>query len=96
MSQAGEAGWVRQHRFTTEARGLGDFAEMCTYHQTSPASHFTRKRICSLATREGRVSLSDDRLIVTRRGERTERRVADEAERAAVLRDLFGVDAGAS
>jgi N-hydroxyarylamine O-acetyltransferase len=94
MAQSKGGEWEAQHRFTTTARGLDEFAGMCVYHQTSPDSHFTKKRVCSLATPEGRVSLTSDRLIVTRGGEKTERPVTDEAERAALLSELFGVDLG--
>ena len=64
---------------------------MCHYHQTSPESHFTRQTVCSLATPDGRVTLSGMRLITTRGGERQERILESEEERAALLRELFGV-----
>ena len=32
------------------------------YQQTSPESHFTQKRVCSLAKRSGRITLSDQLL----------------------------------
>jgi N-hydroxyarylamine O-acetyltransferase len=94
MAQSKSGEWEPQHRFTTTERRLDEFAGMCEFHQTSPDSHFTKKRVCSLATPEGRVSLTADRLIVTRGGEKTERPVADEAERTTLLRDLFGVELG--
>jgi N-hydroxyarylamine O-acetyltransferase len=89
-----EKGARPQYRFTEVARRLEEYEPMCRYHQTSPESHFTRKRICSLATPDGRVTLSDTRLIETRGGERSERDL-DEAEYAAALRELFGVDLSA-
>jgi len=64
---------------------------MCLYHQTSPQSHFTQKRICSLATPDGRVTLSDLRLITTRNGVREERMLETEAEHTVALRELFGI-----
>jgi N-hydroxyarylamine O-acetyltransferase len=81
-----------QYRFTELARRLDEYEPMCRYHQTSPESHFTRKRICSRATPDGRLTLSDTRLIATRGAERSERELADEAEYAATLRELFGVE----
>jgi N-hydroxyarylamine O-acetyltransferase len=87
-----EKGARPQYRFTTLARRLDEYEPMCRYHQTSPESHFTRKRICSRATPDGRVTLSDMRLIDTRGGARTERLLADDVEYAAVLRDLFGME----
>ncbi len=59
---------------------------MCRYHQTSPESSFTRKRVCSLATPGGRITLSDLTLLVT------ERLLADEQEHRATLCELFGID----
>ena len=43
-------------------------SEMCTFHQTSPESHFTKSWICSRATADGRITLANMRLIVTREG----------------------------
>jgi N-hydroxyarylamine O-acetyltransferase len=89
------AGRKPEYRFAEVVRRFDEYGPMCHFHQTSPESHFTRKRVCSLATPDGRVTLSDTRLIVTRGGERTERQLADDAEYAATLRELFGVDLAA-
>lgn len=88
----GEQGARPEYRFTETPRRLDEFAPMCRYHQTSPDSHFTRKCVCSLATSDGRVTLSDSRLIVTRDGRRAERDLADDAEYRETLRARFGVD----
>ena len=84
--------WKRQYSFTLQPRQLSEFAAMCRYHQTSPESHFTRQRICTRATPEGRVTLSDWKLIETRNGEREERELAGEQQWRATLRELFRVD----
>jgi len=84
--------WNDAYRFTLAPRKLGDFAEMCRYHQTSPDSHFTRNRVCSLATASGRKTLSGLRLIETgRNGARRERAIADEKEYRRLLHELFGI-----
>jgi N-hydroxyarylamine O-acetyltransferase len=83
--------WQPQYQFTLQPRQLADFAEMCHYQQTAPESHFTQKRICSLPTPEGRVSLSDLRLIITRNGQREERELANQAEVKLALWEWFGV-----
>ncbi len=72
--------WEAQYRFTLQPHALPDFAEMCHYHQTSPQSHFIQKRVCSLATPEGRITLSDLRLITTTRGKREEQVLQSEQE----------------
>lgn len=86
--------WQAQYRFTLRPYDYPDFAEMCSYHQTSPESHFTRGRVCSRATPQGgRVTLSGMRFIETGAdGERRERVLASEDEYATVLREQFGVE----
>jgi N-hydroxyarylamine O-acetyltransferase len=90
MAEPGEA-WKRQYSFTLTPRQFTDFAGMCHYHQTSPESHFTQKRICSKATPEGRITLSDRNLIVTRNGKRKEKLLASEDEWRATLQEKFGI-----
>ncbi len=93
MREIGPAGeMVDGYQFTLQPRRLANFVEMCHYHQTSPQSHFKQKRICSLATPEGRVSLSDMRLIVTANGQCGERELSGPAEYAAALREHFGIE----
>jgi N-hydroxyarylamine O-acetyltransferase len=91
LQQFNDAQWEAQYCFTLQPHELADFTEMCSYHQTSPASHFTQKRICSLATPTGRISLSDLRLIVTTDQERREQVLANEEEYTATLVKYFGI-----
>jgi N-hydroxyarylamine O-acetyltransferase len=86
-----EKPWQPQYRFTLQPYEYPDYAGMCHFHQTSPESHFTRQTLCSLATPEGRITLSGRKLITTHGGERQEKNVESEDERAALLRELFGV-----
>jgi len=86
-----DAAWKAQFRFTLQPYEYSDYEEMCRYHQTSPQSHFTRGRICSRATPDGRVTLGEMRLIITRNGERQERELTNEEEYAATLRERFGI-----
>ena len=81
----------RQYRFFFQPWRFQDFAATCQYHQTSPESSFTRRRICTLALPGGRITLSDMRLIVTLGGKRTERPVSGDDEYNRLLRDLFGI-----
>lgn len=84
--------WKAQYRFTLQPYQYEDFAEMCRYHQTSPDSPFTQRRICSLATSDGRITLTDMRLITTKRGQRQERTLMTQEEYAAALREHFGIE----
>lgn len=83
--------WKPQYRFTLRAYKYPDYAEMCEYHQTSPASHFTKARICSRLTPRGRITLSDMRFITTEDGSRHERPLENQTERDEILRRDFGI-----
>ena len=84
--------WKPQYSFSLEPRRLEEFAAMCHYHQTSSDSSFTQNRICSRATPEGRITLSEMKLIVTRNGQREERSLTSDDERIAILREQFGIE----
>jgi len=89
----GEVGWKTMYLFTLKPRRLEEFAGMCHYHQTSQESPFTRKRVCSRATPEGRISLSDMKLITTNGNNREEKLLKSETEWQTALADHFGVQA---
>lgn len=83
--------WKPQYSFSLQPRRLEEFAGMCHYHQTSSDSSFRQNRICSRATPDGRITLSEMKLIVTRNGQREEGSLTSEDERIAVLREQFGI-----
>ena len=83
--------WHNEYRFRLEPRRLADFTVGCEYHQSSPHSHFTQQRVCSLATPQGRLTLSDHRFIVTANGVRQEMDIHDEAEFKALLCQHFHI-----
>ncbi|HSM56640.1 MAG TPA: arylamine N-acetyltransferase [Candidatus Sulfomarinibacteraceae bacterium] len=87
----GSGTWEAQYRFTLTPYEYVDYAEMCHYHQTSPQSHFTQRRVCSRATPDGRITLSERRLIITTNGARHEQELPDEAAVAAALEEHFGI-----
>jgi N-hydroxyarylamine O-acetyltransferase len=83
--------WSVVYQFTLQARQLSEYAEMCVWQQTARESHFTQKRVCSLATPDGRVTLSDMKLIETTNGERKERQLSDDDEYRSTLSKYFGI-----
>jgi N-hydroxyarylamine O-acetyltransferase len=85
------SGWRSEYLFRLTPRRLEEFSEMCHYHQTSPDSPFTRKRVCSRAMPNGRITLSEMKLITTRNGGREEQLLKSDNEWRAALRDHFGV-----
>lgn len=85
------ASWQGQYSFSLQPRRIEEFAGMCHYHQTSPDSSFTRKRLCTRATPDGRITLSDMKLVITRNGNKQERMLASEEEWRAALLQHFDV-----
>ena len=88
------SGWEPQYIFSLTPRRLDDFSDMCHRQQTSPDSIFTTKAVCSLATTDGRITLSNSRLITTVGGRREEREVVNQEEYRALLKTRFGIDLG--
>jgi len=83
--------WKPQYRFTLRSYNYADFEEMCRFHQNSPESHFTKSRICSRVTQDGRITLSGLQLITTSKQERDERDLTSEDEFESVLKEQFGI-----
>lgn len=80
------------YRFSDVAHQLLEYAEMCVYHQTCPDSSFTRRRICTRATPDGRITLAGMRLLETRNGSRKETTFSNEQELRNCLSEHFGVE----
>jgi N-hydroxyarylamine O-acetyltransferase len=84
--------WRPLYRFTLQPHEYADYNAMCRFHQTSPESHFTKGRICSLATPDGRITISNMRLITTSgSGARNEQELQSQDEYDRILRDQFGI-----
>lgn len=84
--------WQSEYIFKDLARDLSEFSEMCNFHQTSPQSHFTRGKLCSIMTEKGRKTLTDKAFIETKNGERIEKVVNSEAEFCEILEREFGIN----
>lgn len=86
----GEA-WKHEYIFKDKPRELSEFEEMCKFHQTSPESHFTQGKVCSLMTETGRKTLTDKKIIETKNGERLEIAVNNDEEFSEILQREFGI-----
>lgn len=91
MRRTGEIELVSKYLFSQQSRELSDFQPQCDYLQTSQKSEFTQKRFCSSATNDGRITLSDNNLKVTRNGRKTEQKVSSEAEFDTFLWEKFQI-----
>ena len=88
------ADWAPQVSFTTTARAMAEFAPMCRHHATAPESSFVRRAVATRATPDGRVTISDGRLIETTGDRRTERPIAGPEELASLLTERLGLEPG--
>ena len=82
--------WQSVYSFTKHPRRLSDFKEMNDFNQSAPESHFTQKTICSIATKSGRVSLSDDFLTITDGSSKIKTKVISQEDFKQKLWDHFG------
>ncbi len=83
--------WKSQYQFALKSHQLTDFEARCQFQQTSPDSHFTRQRVCTLPTENGRITLSELKLITTTEQGREEGMLQSEDEWRAALLEYFGV-----
>ncbi len=79
------------YRFETKFREPIEFIDMCNYHQTSTQSHFTGKKMITILTEEGRITLSDSTLIINERGEKLEHSVLNEDAFYSKMEEHFGI-----
>ncbi len=86
--------WTPQYMFKPLARDLAEFAEMCDFQQYSPESHFTKGKICSILTENGRKTLTEKNFIVTANGEKSEEPIGSEEEFGRILEREFGIAEG--
>jgi len=83
--------WTSEFRFTLAPRQIDDFREMNIYQQTSPESHFNTNLIVSIATQDGRVSISSESFIETIGSDKKRRPILSKEERLNLLEQYFGI-----
>lgn len=72
--------WTPDYLFKVQERAYEEFAEMCVYHQTSPHSPFTNKRMCTQAIPQGRITFLNDKLSIRKLEGKEEIPIADDAD----------------
>ena len=83
--------WNSEYIFKDLARNLTEFTGMCNFHQTSPESHFTHGKLCSLMLENGRKTLTDKMFIETKDVERKETQVNSDNDFNEILFREFGI-----
>ena len=81
--------WAPQYSFTLRPRKLEDFKARNRYQQTSPMSHFTKRRLISKLRPNGRVTLTDRKIILTNGEQRSESPVRNSKQFDGLLTKYF-------
>lgn len=90
VEKKGES-WESEYIFKDLERNLQEFSEMSEFHQTSPESHFTLGKVCSLMTINGRKTLTDKNFIKTENGEKNETEINSEEGFNEILEREFNI-----
>ncbi|MGG1071505.1 arylamine N-acetyltransferase [Priestia megaterium] len=85
--------WKTLYRVSTLPKKLTDFTPMCEFNQTSADSPFVHKRLVTIATPTGRITLSGETLTVTDGEKKTKRNVSEE-ETPGILQNHFYIIKG--
>jgi len=81
-----------EYIFSLKKRRWNEFENMNVYHQTSPESNFTRKKLCTIAVKNGRITLTDKNLIITTNGKRKIKAVKNEIDFKSKLSEYFSIN----
>ncbi|MFT3743137.1 MAG: arylamine N-acetyltransferase [Pyrinomonadaceae bacterium] len=83
--------WTPELLFGRSGHDLTDFGDRNEFQQHSPDSHFKMRKICSILTSAGRKTLTNNKFIVTTKGERTETELASDEKFDEILMQEFGI-----
>lgn len=78
--------------FTDQPCRLRDFEGMCKFHQTDSASRFMKKRLVTIATENGRKTLSGNTFTMIHGDNDIEVEIENEEDIKTLLKQEFGID----
>ena len=79
------------YQFERKFREPIEFIDMCHFHQNSPNSNFTGKRLITQLTEGGRITLSEEKIKITKKGEAVELPVLNEEAFYSKMEEHFGI-----
>jgi N-hydroxyarylamine O-acetyltransferase len=85
-------GYDPLYAFTLEACGPEDFLMSNHFTSTFPGSFFLTMRMCTMPTKDGRITLTDNHFKVVNGDEALETSIANEGEFNAFSKEHFGLD----
>lgn len=88
LEQQHSKAWKPEYKFSTASRKLIEFNKRALFHQTSDESHFSEKKVCSVATPAGRITLTDKKLKITKYDNSREHPETDKQEFETLLKSI--------
>ncbi len=87
-----EDGFNSLYAFTLEECGPDDFLMANHFTATFPESFFRKMRMCTMPTKDGRITLTDSHFKTVKNNEASETPIVNDAEFNAFLKKHFGLD----
>ena len=84
--------WIPQYSFSLTPRKFSDYKQMCDFQQDNPASHFRIRKICTIATESGRITLSNYSLTIAEGKSKNKITFDDQEEFNTYLKKYFDID----
>jgi len=78
-------------QFQLKPREPIEFIDMCDYHQSNPQSTFVGKKIITMLTEDGRITLTDNKLKIAELGEVLEIPVLNDDDFYVKMEEQFGI-----
>jgi N-hydroxyarylamine O-acetyltransferase len=82
------------YTFTLDECYPEDFVMSNYYTATFPESLFVMMRMCTIPTKEGRITLTDTHLKIVKNGDTSESKIKNEEEFSRHLKEYFRLDLG--
>jgi N-hydroxyarylamine O-acetyltransferase len=92
LQKKNEDGYYPLYAFTLEACSPEDFLMSNHFTSTFPGSFFLTMRMCTMPTKDGRITLTDAHFKVVDKNDVLDTPIVNEHEFIAILKERFGLD----
>jgi N-hydroxyarylamine O-acetyltransferase len=92
LQKKNENGYYPLYAFTLDAASPEDFLMSNHFTSTFPESFFLKMRMCTMPTKDGRITLTDSHFKVVKINDVFETPIANEYDFITVLKEHFGLD----
>lgn len=83
--------WIPQYHFSLVSLQLTEFNYSCHWTETSPESHFTQQSVTTIATSNGRITLADQSLTITRDNNKEKIKIIEIETRKKIMKKYFKI-----